>query len=106
MLATSPSFKQNTTAALANAGLQKALARTRPQHPAKREAAVAGLPEFEALPLMLVRRKAFPNAFSDGLSVIEQKKRDPLAIAELLSIVDAVYTHGADIDHTSERKAS
>ena len=34
---------------MADAGLQKALARTRPQFPAKRAAAVAALPEFEAL---------------------------------------------------------
>jgi L-lactate dehydrogenase complex protein LldF len=49
MLATSPSFKQNAAAALADPGLQKALHRTRPQGPAKRAAAVAGLPEFERL---------------------------------------------------------
>ncbi|MCW3473613.1 LutB/LldF family L-lactate oxidation iron-sulfur protein [Limobrevibacterium gyesilva] len=49
MLATSPAFKENATQALANAGLQKALTRTRPQHPAKRAAAVAALPEFEQL---------------------------------------------------------
>ncbi|MBU6499192.1 MAG: lactate utilization protein, partial [Rhodospirillales bacterium] len=49
MLATSPAFKENAGHALADAGLQKALARTRPQHPAKRAAAVAALPEFEAL---------------------------------------------------------
>jgi len=49
MLATSPAFKENAAHAMADAGLQKALARTRPQFPAKRAAAVAALPEFEQL---------------------------------------------------------
>jgi L-lactate dehydrogenase complex protein LldF len=49
MRATSPAFKKNASHAMANAGLQKALARTRPQFPAKRAAAVAALPEFEQL---------------------------------------------------------
>jgi L-lactate dehydrogenase complex protein LldF len=49
MLATSPAFKQNVKGALADAGLQKALAFTRPSFAGKRSAAVAGLPEFEAL---------------------------------------------------------
>ncbi len=49
MLATSPAFKENAAHAMADAGLQKALARTRPQFPAKRAAAVANLPEFEQL---------------------------------------------------------
>ena len=49
MLATSPAFKENAARALADTGLQKALARTRPQSSAKRSAAVAALPEFEQL---------------------------------------------------------
>ena len=49
MLSTSPAFKENAAHAMADAGLQKALARTRPQFPAKRAAAVANLPEFEQL---------------------------------------------------------
>ncbi|MGH7212202.1 MAG: LUD domain-containing protein, partial [Acetobacteraceae bacterium] len=49
MLATSPAFKQNARAALADAGLQKALARNNPQLQARRAAAVAALPEFERL---------------------------------------------------------
>jgi L-lactate dehydrogenase complex protein LldF len=49
MLATSPAFKENASHAMADPGLQKALARTRPQNPAKRAAAVAALPEFEQL---------------------------------------------------------
>ena len=49
MRATSPDFRRNAAHAMADDGLQKALARTRPQFPAKRAAAVAALPEFEAL---------------------------------------------------------
>ena len=49
MLTTSPAFKENAHHAMADKGLQKALARTRPQNPAKRAAAVARLPEFERL---------------------------------------------------------
>ena len=49
MLSTSTEFKTNAHHAMADAGLQKALSRTRPQGPAKRGAAVAALPEFEEL---------------------------------------------------------
>jgi L-lactate dehydrogenase complex protein LldF len=49
MRATSADFKRNASRAMADAGLQKALARTRPTFPARRAAAVAALPEFEAL---------------------------------------------------------
>ena len=46
---TSPAFKQNARAAIGHAGLQKALANSRPQFMARRANAVANLPEFEAL---------------------------------------------------------
>src|SRR6201996_8559757 len=46
---TSPAFKENAHKALANAGLQKALARSGPSFIARRAAAVAALPEFETL---------------------------------------------------------
>lgn len=46
---TSPAFKENAARALADPGLQKALARTKPQFHGKRAKAVAGLPEFEQL---------------------------------------------------------
>ena len=49
MQITSTKFKANATAALADAGLQKALAFSKPQFIARRAAAVANLPEFEAL---------------------------------------------------------
>jgi L-lactate dehydrogenase complex protein LldF len=48
-VATSPAFKQNARTAIADAGLQKALANSRPQFMARRSAAIAALPEFEAL---------------------------------------------------------
>jgi len=48
-VATSPAFKQNATAAIANASLQKALANSRPQFMARRGNAYANLPEFERL---------------------------------------------------------
>lgn len=49
---------------------------------------------LEALPLAIVRRKAFANAFSVGLGVTEQtaRERDPKAVDELLSVVNALYT--------------
>ena len=49
MQTTSPNFKGNARAALADKGLQKALAFSKPQFMARRSAAVANLPEFEAL---------------------------------------------------------
>ncbi len=49
MLTTSPAFKENARRAIADAGLQKALAFSRPQFMARRAAAIAALPEFERL---------------------------------------------------------
>jgi L-lactate dehydrogenase complex protein LldF len=49
MLPTSPDFKKNASAALGDAGLQRALERTKPHFQHRRAAAVAGLPEFELL---------------------------------------------------------
>ena len=42
------------------------------------------------------RRKAFPNAFSNDLGVIEQTPADPKAVNELLSVVGALYTQKVD----------
>ena len=47
MLTTSPEFKANAHHALADAGLQKALAFSKPQFMARRTAAGANLSEFE-----------------------------------------------------------
>ena len=49
---------------------------------------------LETLPCVVVRRKAFPNAFSAGLGVTEHMPRDQKAIDEILSVVNAVYAHG------------
>ncbi len=49
MLNTSAQFKDNVSHALADAGLQKALANSKPQFQSRRARAVAALPEFEAL---------------------------------------------------------
>jgi L-lactate dehydrogenase complex protein LldF len=46
---TSPAFKQNAHRAIVDAGLQKALANSRPQFMARRARAIAELPEFEQL---------------------------------------------------------
>ena len=49
MLATSPAFKENAGRALADAGLQRALATSKTQFLERRARAVANLPEFERL---------------------------------------------------------
>jgi L-lactate dehydrogenase complex protein LldF len=49
MLQTSAAFKENAIGAMADAGLQRALARSKPQFVKKRQMAVDRLPEFEAL---------------------------------------------------------
>jgi chromosome partitioning protein len=51
------------------------------------------------LPLAMVRRKAFPNAFSGGLCVTEQTPRDAKAVEELLAVVDALYAQEGDNGH-------
>jgi chromosome partitioning protein len=64
--------------------------------------ALAALGEIEGLktlPCVVVRRKAFPNAFSVGLGVIEQTPRYQKAVDEILSVVNYLYTHGGDNDH-------
>ena len=60
------------------------------------KAALAVIEGIEPLPLVVVRRKAFPNAFSAGLSVLEQSPQDSKACGEIISIVNALYTQGAD----------
>jgi chromosome partitioning protein len=55
-------------------------------------AALGAIEGLKPLPCVVVRRKAFPNAFSSGLAVTEQQPRDQKAVEELLSVVKAVYT--------------
>jgi chromosome partitioning protein len=45
----------------------------------------------EHLPVMIGRRKAIPNAFSDGLAVTEQNPKDAKAVNEMLSVVSVLY---------------
>jgi chromosome partitioning protein len=70
-------------------------------------AALSAIEGIEALPFVVVRRKAFPNAFSSGLSVLEQERKDPKAVSEILSIVDALYTQEVcnDYQDAVHRKA-
>ena len=58
------------------------------------------------LPLAIVRRKAFPNAFSGGLCVTEQAPRDAKAVEELLAVVDALYAQEGDNDHQDAAEAA
>lgn len=53
--------------------------------------AVAGVPQFEYLPLPVRRRKAFANAAGQGLSVLELKPLDKKAVDELNSLVNALF---------------
>jgi chromosome partitioning protein len=46
---------------------------------------------IETLDLMVVRRKAFPNAAAQGRGVIEQQPRDAKAIEELTALADAAF---------------
>lgn len=52
--------------------------------------AVAGFPELQLLETPLGRRKAFANAASLGISVLESKPRDAKACAELEALVSAL----------------
>lgn len=61
--------------------------------------ALAAVDGIELLPGVIGRRKAFPNAFSAGLSVFEQSPRDPKACSELMYVVDTLYTHRRDNDY-------
>jgi chromosome partitioning protein len=74
---------------------------------AEAAAALASIDGIEALPFVVVRRKAFPNAFSGGLSVFEQERKDPKAVDEMLSVVNALYTQevGNDNQDGAQRKA-
>jgi chromosome partitioning protein len=62
-------------------------------------AALSALDGVELLPWVVGRRKAFPNAFSAGLSVLEQSPRDHKACSELTCVVNALYIHRRDNDY-------
>ena len=65
-------------------------------------AALRSLDGIEALPGVIVRRKAFPNAFTVGLSVLEQHPQDHKAVDELLYVVHTLYPQRR---HTNDREA-
>jgi chromosome partitioning protein len=69
--------------------------------------ALSGIEAVEPLPFAVGRRKAFCNAFSLGLSVLEQERKDPKAVDEILSVVDALYIQKVDDDYqnAAQRKA-
>jgi chromosome partitioning protein len=71
-------------------------------------AALEAMIGIDPLRLAIVRRKAFPNAFSNGLAVTEQMPRDPKAVDELMAIVHTLYTQGMDSDYQDapRRKAA
>lgn len=46
---------------------------------------------IETLDLMVVRRKAFPNAAAQGRGVIEQQPRDAKAVEELIALADTAF---------------
>jgi chromosome partitioning protein len=58
-----------------------------------REAAEAltEVDDIEYLPLLIVRRKAFPNAAAQGLSVLEYVPRDRKAVKELKALIEHLY---------------
>jgi chromosome partitioning protein len=53
--------------------------------------ALRGIEGVEPLSSVIVRRKAFPNAFSEGLSVVEQSTKDAKACDELMGVVRTLY---------------
>lgn len=55
--------------------------------------AVSDVPQFEYLPTPIRRRKSFANAAGAGLSVLELKPQDKKAIAELNSLVSALFQY-------------
>ena len=71
------------------------MADTKGQDNRDAQEALKTLEGIDPLPVSIVRRKAFPNAFSLGLSVAEHTPTDPKAVAELISLVNALYTQEA-----------
>lgn len=66
------------------------------------DAATEALREIEGLelaPVMIIRRKAFPNAAAAGLSVLEYE--DPKAREELTQLTDFLFTHTNDVGAVS-----
>jgi chromosome partitioning protein len=47
--------------------------------------------DLEYLPIIVGRRKAFPNAAAAGRSVLEQQPKDPKAVQELAALAERVF---------------
>ncbi len=61
----------------------------------------------EIIDPVIVRRKAFPDAFTGGRSIVEQRPADRKGIDELLSVMAVVYKNdrkGIADGHTAESK--
>jgi chromosome partitioning protein len=54
-------------------------------------AALREIPGMEYVPVIIGRRKAFPNAAAAGRSVVEYLPKDAKAIEELLALVQVIY---------------
>ena len=66
--------------------------------------ALAEIPAYEIAPVILVQRKAFPNALAAGLSVLEYAK-DPKAVDEMVQLFKSLAT--SPVYRTAyERKAN
>ena len=67
------------------------------------EAAAEALREVQGLelaPVLIVRRKAFPNAAAGGLSVLEYD--DPKASEELARLASFLFVHTVDIGEIAD----
>lgn len=62
-------------------------------------AALRTLKSIEALAFVVLRRKAFPNAFTAGLSVLEQQPQDSKVVTEVLYVVNTLYPRRAHDGH-------
>ena len=58
---------------------------------AEAQEALREVPAIETLDLMVVRRKAFPNAAAQGRGVIEQQSRDAKAVEELTALAALTF---------------
>ena len=58
---------------------------------AEAQEALREVSAIETLDLMVVRRKAFPNAAAQGRGVIEQQPRDAKAVEELTALAEAAF---------------
>lgn len=62
-------------------------------------------PNTEIVEPVIVRRKAFPDAFADGRSIVEHRPADRKGIDELLAVMAVVYKNdrkGLDDGYTAE----